>query len=387
MKLFLYALCGAMVLALGGCATPAPPPIGVAPLLVDAAFQPVHEPIDVAGVLVMNDEMRSYLRHELGPSARTQGTRQALLEALYTKSKLKLEYDSSKTRTAAEAFAARAGNCLSLTLMTAAFAKEMGLPVYYQNVLVDEVWSRVGGLQFVAGHVNLRLARRHTDFRVVSDESDNLVVDFMPGAQIRGQRSVDIDESTIVAMYLNNRAAELLSDGDVNEAYWWARAAALHEPRYLGGINTLGVILRRHGHQDAAERVFRHILRQEADNTAAMTNLAGLLAEGGRMAESEQLKFRLAELQPYPPFVFYDQGRDAMREGNYKRARELFAKEIGRNAFFHELHFWMALASYGMGDLDGVRKELALAKETSTTVRDRDLYAAKLDSLRVKHTF
>ena len=50
------------------------------------------------------------------------------------------------TRNAAEAFDARSGNCLSLVIMTAAFAKELGLPVRYQNVFVDEAWSRSGDL-------------------------------------------------------------------------------------------------------------------------------------------------------------------------------------------------------------------------------------------------
>ena len=53
------------------------------------------------------------------------------------------------TRNAAEAFAARSGNCLSLVIMTAAFAKELGLSVRYQNVFVDETWSRSGDFYLV----------------------------------------------------------------------------------------------------------------------------------------------------------------------------------------------------------------------------------------------
>jgi hypothetical protein len=40
-----------------------------------------------------------------------------------------IEYDSTVTRTAAQTYAARAGNCLSLVIMTAAFAEELGLRV------------------------------------------------------------------------------------------------------------------------------------------------------------------------------------------------------------------------------------------------------------------
>lgn len=373
--------------AVAGCATPPPPTIATSTLLRDAAFAPSTETIDAGQVMALNDEMRAYLRRELGPQLRSNGTRQGLLDALYTKSQLKLEYDTAMTRTAAEAFEARAGNCLSLTLMTAAFAKELGLPVHYQNVLVDELWSRVGNLQFVAGHVNLRLGRRHTEFKVYGDEAENLIVDFMPGAQIRSQRSLDIDESVIVAMYMNNRAAESLSEGKVDQAYWWARAAVLHEPRYLGGINTLGVIYRRHGELDAAARAFREVLQREPANTPALANLVVVLRETGQADEADRLNLRLAEIQPYPPFMFYDQGREAMRAGDFKRARDLFNREIARNAYFHELHFWLALANYALGDMVEVRRELTLAKDNSTTLRDRELYSAKLDSLRVKRSY
>ena len=67
------------------------------------------------------------------------------------------------TRNAAQAFAARSGNCLSLVIMTAAFAKELGLTVAYQKVFVDDTWARTGDIYLSIGHVNVTLAPRKTD--------------------------------------------------------------------------------------------------------------------------------------------------------------------------------------------------------------------------------
>jgi hypothetical protein len=53
----------------------------------------------------------------------TREVRQLLFDALYGNGRLRLDYDSAMTRNATEAFAARSGNCLSLVLMTAAFAR------------------------------------------------------------------------------------------------------------------------------------------------------------------------------------------------------------------------------------------------------------------------
>jgi hypothetical protein len=43
------------------------------------------------------------------------------------------------TRNAPQTFAARAGNCLSRVIMTAAFAKEIGVPIRHPMVLGDAV--------------------------------------------------------------------------------------------------------------------------------------------------------------------------------------------------------------------------------------------------------
>ena len=99
----------------------------------DHLFVAATERISADDVFALSDEMKRYLDTEIAGQIRAKGSRQGLFDALYSKGQLKLEYDSVMTRNAAQAFAARSGNCLSLVIMTAAFAKEMGLPVRYQR--------------------------------------------------------------------------------------------------------------------------------------------------------------------------------------------------------------------------------------------------------------
>ena len=98
--------------------------------------------------------------NDIAHAAAHEGTQKGLIEALYQKSQLKLEYDARMTKTAAEAFATRSGNCLSLVIMTAALGKELRLPVYFQSAILDETWSRTGSLLFASGHVNMTLGQR-----------------------------------------------------------------------------------------------------------------------------------------------------------------------------------------------------------------------------------
>ena len=165
--------------------------------------------------------MRRYVDEEIEPRTKLRGRQLALVDALYTKGELKLEYDSAMTRNAAQAFAARSGNCLSLVIMTAAFAKALDLPVEYQKVFVDDAWARAGNIYLAIGHVNLTLGRRATDgrrFRLSRRaskprESEGMTIDFLPPDDMRSVRSRAIGEDIVVAMYMNNRAVEALAQG------------------------------------------------------------------------------------------------------------------------------------------------------------------------------
>jgi tetratricopeptide (TPR) repeat protein len=372
-----------LVLLLGGCASA---PLGAppAPVLRDALFAPPSEPIDAADVFALDAAMRHYLEVEIAGSLRAKGRQRGLVEALYNKQQLKIDYDATMTRNAAQAFDARAGNCLSLVIMTAALAKDIGLGVQYQSIFVDDTWSRSGSLYVASGHVNLTLLPRPTDLRTgPHDTSLSTTIDFLPPEDLRGQRGRTISEATVLAMYMNNRAAEALAQGRLDDAYAWAREAIAQDPRFLSGHNTLGVIYLRHGNRAEAEQVFRSLVAVEPDNTTALSNLAQLLGESGRTAEAEQVARRLAAIQPEPPFMYFNLGMAAMQRGDYRSARDQFTKEVNRAAYYHEFHFWLALAYAGLGDMPHARAHLATAVENSTRRDDRDLYAAKLDRLNL----
>ncbi|MDN2670584.1 tetratricopeptide repeat protein [Janthinobacterium sp. SUN026] len=367
--------------ALAGCATtPATPP--PPDLFNDASFAAPAVPVDPQQAFAMSEAMRYYLRVDVAREARNKNPRRALAEALRNRSGLQLEYDAAMTRTAAQAFDARSGNCLSLVLMTAALAKEMGLDVHYQLVLGEESWSRSGGMYFVAGHVNLALERRAASNTVGYDADAILLIDFLPGEDLAGQRTQQISEATILAMYLNNRAAETMASGELDQAYWYARAAILQDPTFAGAFNTLGIIQLRHGDTEPARRTLAYALERSPSNTVLLSNLAQALDGLGRAGEAQLLRRKLLALQPEPPFHFFNLGQRAMEAADYQEAARLFKREITRDPYYHEFHFWLAQAYARMGQLAQAGRQLELAMDNSTTRGEHGLYAAKLQRLR-----
>ncbi len=366
---------------LAACATaPTPPAPRVEHLFHDNLFAAPSEHISAEDVFALSDDMRQYLGREIASLLRTRKPQAALVDALYDRGALKLDYDAEITRTAAQTFAAHAGNCLSLAIMTAAFAKQMGLPVRYQRIMVDDAWSRSGDLYFASSHVNLTLGG--SGFAKILDYADaETTIDFLPPGYTRGRRLRVIGEDTIVAMFMNNRAAESLAAGHLDDAYWFAHHAIDNDPKFLASYNTLGVIYRHHHNLQNAETTLRYVLEVEPANTEAMSNLALVLKDEGRGGEAAALMARLKELEPYPPFYFFNLGMAAMHEGDYQTARDMFAKELDRDAYYHEFHFWIAAAYLGLGDIASARSHLAIAMENSATRKEHALYAAKLDRL------
>ena len=153
------------LLALVGCAgVPIAAPVPVQ-LFHDTLFEAPTEPVSTADVFALDDAMRRYLAVDIAYQLRTRGLQEGLVEALSRRQQLKLEYDTTRTKNAAETFATRSGNCLSLVIMTAALAKELRLPIYYGSAVLDDAWSRSGDLLFASGHVNLTISRRLFDAR------------------------------------------------------------------------------------------------------------------------------------------------------------------------------------------------------------------------------
>lgn len=368
---------------LSGCAgAPSRPPADLASLFDDAAFPAPSGRVDAADLFTLSAPMRAHLHSpEFKKTLRDKGSARGLVAALYSKSDLQLDYDATVTRTAAQTYAERAGNCLSLVVMTAAFARELGMSVRFQSVETEETWSRNGSLYLVSSHVNISLGQKMA-LNGFAAEADPLVIDFLPPPDAARLRTRELREADIVALYMNNRAAEELVQGRIADAYWWARAAILQRPALVEAYNTLAVIYARSDQPARAEQVYRAALGKQPDSLVVMQNLEHALNVNGKLAEAQALQRRIDRLYPAPPFHYFNQGMRAYQAGDFKRAKALFAREAARAPDNDEFHFWLGATHLQLGELNTAVEELALARETSTRAETRERYVAKLARLK-----
>jgi tetratricopeptide (TPR) repeat protein len=368
-----------LALLLAACAS-APPMPPANDLFHDDLFGAPSAPIDRAAPLALSDAMRRYLAAKPMKLTRQADRRQQLIDALYH-GDLKLEYDAAITRTASQAFDARSGNCLALVLMTAAFAKELGLTVTYQAVLGEEGWDRADDLYIALGHVNLALEDRGApiESRVAQRP---MIVDFLPARDRNVLNTRPIAERTVIAMYFNNRAVESMTQRRLADAYWFAREAVREDPQLHSAYITLAVVYREAHQPGLAEQALQRVAERDPDNLNVLSNRVLVLRDLGRNAEAEVLAQRLAQLDPHPPFSYFHAGRAALREGRLDDARRLFAKEVQRAPYHHEFEYWLAVTYAALNDPQQAALHLRKAMDVSTTRKDHDLYAGKLDRLK-----
>jgi Tfp pilus assembly protein PilF len=381
-KFACFLVCLATVVVVG-CAPAPPRPIETKALWHDAHFG-ARDLADAAEILTANDAMREYLRKDISRQLRRDGPMRGLVAALEKDSQLKLDYDAAVTRTAAQAFAARQGNCLSLTLMTASLARELGLPVRYRKVITDDNWSRRNEMLVSAGHVNILIEAGGAEG--LNGTSRGLIVDFLPGSDIPRQRAIYIDETTVLAMFMNNRAVESIAAGDADAAYAWLKLAIAQAPRVTESYNTLGVLYQRRAMLDEAETVYRAVLDREPENITALANLAGVLERLGKTDDAALIMSRLRQIEPRPPLYYFDEGVAALKRGEYEEAERQFERELARNAEHSQSLAGLAVAKYRQGKPADGQRHLAAALAAAVDADERRIYADKMAWLTRQQT-
>jgi Tfp pilus assembly protein PilF len=373
-------------LLLTACASPpsansAISPVPLEQLFHDSAFAPPSEPVDAKDLFAVTPEMIRFLRVDLAPLMRTEGRQRGLYEALQSRDYLKLDFDASNTRNAAQAFRDRSGNCLSLVILSTALGREMGLQTMLQQVIDEESWGLSGDMVVVSGHVNVVFGQRNS--QSFGDDSQSLTVDFLPSSAVRGRRSRPISEDTVRAMFQNNRAVEAMARGAFDDAYWWSRASLQIAPRMETNLNTLGVIYQRRGMLAEAEAAYRQALVVAPENLRTMANLVTLLTQQGRPSEAQSLGRQMASMSPkLQPFHHFRLGLEAAQHGDWAASRDHLMREIERDPGFADAQVWLSQAYLQLGQTDLARHHLALAARHATTPNSRALYGAKLDRLQ-----
>lgn len=323
------------------------------PSLVKATRESIFE---------LDPALDAHLRATSVTSAPTPRRLEALVTLVFGPDMNAFGYVGGRTTNAAETWRNKQGDCLSLTILSQALARRLGVPAQMQEVRVPVTFDRRNGVDFLNNHVNL-LVRNHQrlELKNRSMPPGEFVIDFDP--QIGStQRGKVLNDDAILARFYNNLAAEHFAKGNNQLAYAHFKAAIHADPSYAASYANLAQLYLRAGLDRQAEQLLRHALQRDERAPLALSGLHALLLSQQRLAEARVLEQRLQAQRNQDPYYWLGLGLGHLQQDRYPEAVAALERAQGLTSGFDEVHRALALAYWHAGKPQLARDQIAILK-------------------------
>lgn len=336
-----------------------------------------NAPPDRAQIMAVPPELHALVEERVNAPGRGQMQRLRRLIDLMSVSGdgLRLEYDDQATQTVGQAYLNRQANCLTYTLIFLALAREAGLDVYPQEIEETLSWQQRQDIVFRSNHANA--AVRIGGQKFVVDVGSRFVIGRNPARPVSEER--------LLAQYYNNRAAQLMTQGDLPAALAHAAESIELDPRYPTTWSNTGVIRLHSGDLAGAEQAYLTALSLAPDHGSALFNLVSLYKRTGDKREA-QLRHRLNKVEARDPFHQFLLAAEFERRGEYDHAIALYRRAIslhgGEHRFYHGLARAYAQAGHPLRARRTLERALALAARKDEDEHTLAQYRTMLDGLR-----
>lgn len=291
----------------------------------------------------------------------------------------------SQTHTAQQAIDLNSGNCLSLAILTTAYANLANIKISYNEMTSAPIFSKDGQFEFESGHVVSKLL--DPTFKPQSGilyiTKPQIVVDYFPTKDNWMGAKVKPDQ--FIAMYYRNLSADELAQNNYRHAAWLAVKSLQYAPNDLAGINLIAVIHRRLGMAAKAETLYKHGLtlakQTGRGNLMLLSNYHLLLTRQGRINEANAIKQTLDKTDDPSPFHWLKLADEALAENKLNRAQRYYQKVIEKAHYLPYGYEGLAKVYYLKGRVREAKKYFNMALQRTHDDNTEKRYEAKLAAL------
>lgn len=287
-----------------------------------------------------------------------------------------------ETNTAQQTASLARGNCMSLAVLTTAYAKLANVDFDYRKVNTMPIFEKQGDVILSSSHVQTYLYK--PNFQPKQNtfyfRPPGIVVDYFPSTSNMPGKL--FSKSQFIAMYYRNIAADYLIDNELEAAFAHAVASYKYDKNSAETINLLAVLHRRLGDIDGAEAIYQAALTHDLNNVAMLNNYATLLKSQQRYQEAEILDNKIAGLEDLNPYQWLEQAYVEHDQGRVTAAKRYYYKVIEQAPYVHQAYLGLYQIYAKQRQLNKAREMLKKALTWSYELDDRKLYKAKLYSLR-----
>jgi len=286
-----------------------------------------------------------------------------------------------ETYNAEKAMRLNSGNCMSLAVLTTAYAKLLGLDFSYREVNTLPVYEKENNLILSSSHVQTIIydAGFIEKKEQLYFQKPGVVIDYFPSKNNRVGRS--FNENTFISMYYRNLAADALVENDLSKAFILAEKAHSYDKQNIEAINLLAVIHRRAGDNVGAEDIYQAGLQVEKSSLALISNYIMLLRKQARFKEAEVYQKKLDILDDPNPYHWLEQAYIAEKNQNKSKAIRYYQKALVNAPYLNEAYIGLYHIFRERGHIFKAKNMLKKALEWTYEVDERKQYKQKLYSL------
>lgn len=274
-------------------------------------------------VIALNQEMEDFLEEHVMRTRGTSAKAKKLAKALFDPNKLGMRYDPRQTYTAIDAFDHKMGNCLAFSYLYTAFAKKAGLNTSFQEVEIPLVWDSAGeDFRTVSRHVNVLLSQGGREDLVIDIDSVSVGDDF---------KVKPLSEEHAEALYYGDMGSIYLLNEQYRLAFKYISKALRLAPAEAASWTNLGVLYRRMGLDDYAERAHYIALDYDNHNQSAIGNLSFLYRQAGDFQKEKYFDDISDSFHLENPSYRYFKAKEAYDENKYEEALDHISNAISKN--------------------------------------------------------
>jgi len=287
-----------------------------------------------------------------------------------------------ETYNASTAMRLNKGNCMSLAILTTAYAKLIGIDFSYRTVHTLPIFTKKSDVILSSSHVQTIIY----DDTFVPEENyyyfstPRIVIDYFPNEDNR--KGVKYSYKTFLAMYYKNIAADALVNKNLAKSFLYANTAYQYDSNNTAIINLLAVIHRRAGDIKTAELIYKEGLKIGKPDLSLLSNYIMLLKSQKRMEEVTVLQNQMNKLDDPNPYHSLGEAFIARQKGKTKQAEVYFKKALKKAPYLNQAYMGLYKIYAEQQKLDEAQAMLIKALEWTYELDERKLYKHKLYSIQ-----
>ncbi|CAM3986122.1 MULTISPECIES: tetratricopeptide repeat protein [Pseudoalteromonas] len=285
------------------------------------------------------------------------------------------------TLTAQQTIESAHGNCISLAILTQAYANLINLETSFQEMTSEPVYGKESNLVFVANHFRTKLYRPLIEKKGhINFIRPGVLIDYFPsqGSFYVGTASYE----DLVAKYYSNLAADALLKQDYDLVYSLLLKAHQYTPSNPELFNLAAILHRRVNDLTTSQQIYQKALDQQLQSLNLLSNYKVLAEDIGNEILVAQLD-SLLSAQEKDPFELIALGENEALRGRLMSAKKHITDAMEKAPYLAEPYVALAKVRYQQGNLNDAHKLLKQAIKLEKDQQQRNVYAAKLASINI----